>query len=153
MVPRLGQHRLDGVAIQSAGPYFAAHLLRSLLGKKRRTMRSWLSHRPVRIGGGHDAGGGRQRLARAGAVVAGAIYAFVMLGCQGSDPAEWLGASQDPVRVVGMQPDLLPLAVRQRPLLSPNAGGNTDATEVMQQACAAQCDHVRLHQPAASAGA
>ena len=76
-----------------------------------------------------------------------------MLRGQRAKAAERLRTSQDAVRVVGVQADLLPLAFGQRSRFAPDPGGDADAANVVQQARPAQRGHVHLHQSPTPAGA
>ena len=54
-VPGRGQHGLDGVAVQAAGPDLgAAARAAASLGGQARPVRPWLAHRGVRVGGAED---------------------------------------------------------------------------------------------------
>ena len=65
-MPGLGQDGVDRVAVQPAGAYLAAQLLRRLLGESE-TVRPRLGHGLIGVGGGQDAGGGREHLTTSGA--------------------------------------------------------------------------------------
>jgi len=54
-MPGLGQHRTDGVAIQSSGPRLTAQFDRCVVRRECRAMRSRFGHRVVHIGSCQDA--------------------------------------------------------------------------------------------------
>ena len=95
--------------------------LGGFVGGERGAVRPRLGHGLVGVGGGQDARRGRQRLAGDAAVVAGAVHPLVVLRRQGADAPQRLGTRQDAVRVIGVQADLLPLALRQRALPYPRS--------------------------------
>src|SRR5206468_2575553 len=116
---------------QSTRANFTVQFLRGFLRGEGDAVRSRLDHRVVRVSRGQDTGGERVGRARSCAVVARAIQSFVMLRCQRTKALQWLRTSQHAIRIVRVQADLLPFALRKHPFFAPDAGGHTDAPEVM----------------------
>jgi pimeloyl-ACP methyl ester carboxylesterase len=87
----------------------------------------------VGVTGGEQSRRHRDRGDAVGAVVAGAVEAFVVRGGDRAQLGEHRRPSQHALGVVGVQPDALALGRREQPRLVPDRGGNPMSAEVVQQ--------------------
>ena len=106
--------------IQPSGSGLSDQHLNSLLRRQRGAMGPRLRHRMKRVGSGEEPGGRGQRGRRDSAVVATPVEPFVVVAGDLGQGGEERGTGEDPFRVVGVQPDLLPFTGREQPRFQPD---------------------------------
>src|SRR5216683_826367 len=137
----------DSLAIQPALSDLRREVIRGRGRCESWPIWSLLRHSLVRIGGRQDTCVQGYRMARRLAVVPGAVLPFVVHASQRCQWGQYRRAEENSLALIGMQPDLFPLAGRQRTSLLPDAVGNAHTSKVVQQSRAAYRDYVWFVQP------
>ena len=120
----------------------------------RGPVRPGLGHRLVGVGGGQLARAGTESSARGAAtVVAAAVEALVVHPHHGRQRPQPLRPGQDPLGVVGVQPDLLPLVPVPGGPASPRPRRDGHPADVVQQPGHLEVGHGLRRQPQPLPGA
>jgi hypothetical protein len=77
VLPGRGEHGIDGIGCQVAGPDLLAQFAAACLGDRGWPVRPGLAHRMAGVGSGEDPPGCRDRCPGQAAVVAGPVEALV----------------------------------------------------------------------------
>ena len=132
-VARRGQHGADGVGVEGPLPGVGEQPLLRLLGRERRPLWPALGHRLVGVGGRQHPGRHGQVAAPTAAVVATSVQPLVVHPDRGGQRRQPFRPGQDPLGVVGVQPDLLPLVGVQAARLLPHHVRDGHPADVVQQ--------------------
>jgi hypothetical protein len=76
------EHRFDRVAIEASRTDLDAELVRGIIRRQRVAVRTGLKHGVVCVAGGEQASRRRQHHGADAPVIAGAVHAFVVCGCE-----------------------------------------------------------------------
>src|SRR5262245_25390758 len=108
------EHRMHRVMIEETGSHLATQLVRRLLGTLGGTRGTWLGQGVIDVCRSQHPRGHWQHTGGQSAMVAGAIQALVVLCGKWSDLPKPAEPRQHTLGIVGMQPNALPLRVRER---------------------------------------
>src|SRR6266496_2134490 len=111
-VPGRAEHGVNRVTIQAPGAYGGLQLVRGGLWGAGRAMRPCLGQRVVNVGRSQESSLWPQHRRWRAAVITGAIQAFVVKRSEDPQVRHGLRSRKDPLSVVGVQSDALPLALR-----------------------------------------
>ena len=117
-------HRSHRIGIESPGLRFCRQLLHGLLGWQRRPVGPRLGHGAARIGGGEDSSRPLERRRASAPVVPGAVEPLVVVGRDRRERRQHRRSGEYPIRVVGVEPHLLPVARAQRARVVPDPYGH-----------------------------